>query len=77
MEWERVLDCDKISEKGFVIGTIGHLTLILRSDATYYIIDDNGSHLDHLSSADLDQLKQIIDLFNEWSSVHKLKHQPK
>lgn len=75
MEWERVLDTDKISEKGFVIGTIGHLTLILRNDATYYIIDDNGSHLDHLSSIDLEQLKQIIDLFNEWSSVHKLKHQ--
>lgn len=77
MEWERVLDCDKISEKGLVIGTIGHLTLILRSDATYYIVDDNGSHLDHLSNADIEALKHIVDLFNEWSSVHKLRAEPK
>ena len=73
MEWERVLDTDKISEKGMVIGTIGPFTLILHKDGSYYVVDSNGTHLDGLSSADLLSLQKIIELFNEWSSCHKLK----
>ncbi len=73
MEIERTLDADKIKNEGLVIGVIGHFTLILRSDSSFYIIDDNGSHLDCLSHSDLQGLEQIVGLFNAWASCHKLK----
>ena len=73
MEEKRTLNVNNIKDDGLVIGTIGHFTLVLRSDASYYIIDDNGSHLDCLSSMDILALEQIVGLFNEWISCHKLK----
>ncbi len=74
MEDKRTLDVSNIKDEGLVIGTIGHFTLVLRSDATYYIVDDNGSHLDCLSPVDILALEQIVGLFNDWISCHKLKN---
>ncbi len=73
MEIERTLDAGKIKNEGLVIGVIGHFTLVLRSDSSFYILDDNGSHLDCLSQTDLQGLEQIVGLFNDWSSCHRLK----
>ena len=72
METERTLNVENIKEEGLVICKQGHLTLILKSDSNYYIIDENGSHLDCLSQIDIASLDQLIGIFNEWTSSHRL-----
>lgn len=72
MEPERTLNVSNIKDEGLIIGRCGNLTLVLKNDSNYYIVDENGSHLDCLSYADISSLDSLVTLFNEWLSCHRL-----
>ncbi len=73
MEIERTLNAENIGDEGYVIGKSGALTLILKKDSKFYILDENGSHLDCLSGIDILSLDLLVGLFNEWRSCHRIK----
>lgn len=73
MDWKRLVDPDMIPPSGLLIGTIGRFTLLLLRDKTFSITAINNM-FDHLSDADLADIKELVNLSNEWSIYHKFSH---
>jgi hypothetical protein len=70
MDWIRIINPDAIPNTGITIGRVGRFTLILHRDKTFTIGDTN-NNFSQLSADDLINIKELVELCNEWSTFHK------
>lgn len=71
MDERRCIDPAKIPDRGLLIGRIDRFALIIEKDQTYHIEDSAGGILIHLSHLDLEEIKTLLELANDWHAAHK------
>ena len=71
MDERRCIDPDKIPNKGLLIGRIDRFALIIEQDQTYHIEDSTGGILVHLSHLDLEEIRTLLELANDWHASHR------
>jgi hypothetical protein len=72
MDDKRDIDSSKIPDKGILIGRIDRFALVIHKDGTYHLIDESGGDIVHLTHLDLEEIRTLLELSNDWHAAHRL-----